>query len=128
MTEPNWENVGPTEPEGLAPVDVERRLLQLERTLRESVQDWKPRYKAFKDAEREYDQAFARAKLKSKEATNDKKYDAELETIAEREALDFADVEHKYSEKRLMAVHKVVEIWRSIGTSVREEYKLAGLT
>lgn len=122
MTE--WTGV---QPEGLSPVDVEKRLLELEQTLSDALVEWKGFYKAFKDAEREYDQAFARAKLASKEATNDKRYDAELVTIEQREALDLADVEFKYADKRLTAVQKVVEIWRSVGTSVRQAYGLAGM-
>ncbi|OMC55433.1 hypothetical protein A5747_13675 [Mycobacterium sp. IS-836] len=126
MAEPEWESVSSVDPEGLTPIEVEKRLLELTDTLREALVDWKTRYKAYRDTEREYDQAFARAKLASQEATNDKKYDAELRTAAEREAKDDADVLFKYAEQRLRSIHNVISAWQTVGKSVQQAYQNAG--
>lgn len=84
-------------------------------------------YRAFLEADRSYDLAFARAYL-SHEAlpAHARKYQAEIDTADKREARDVADAAYKLMASNMKAIQYELDALRSIGTSVRQAYAVAG--
>ena len=124
----DWTTV---ETEGITPIEVEKRLVGLVNTLSTALTEWKRLYKEHKDTEREYDAAYARARLAAADAgiqANDRKYHADTDPkVAEaREAMDLAEVAFKYSEQRLRGVHTAISTWQTINRNVQQAYATGG--
>lgn len=130
-----WETVGgdrPTASAGLdapTPVEVEKKLIGLAETLSEALMEWKRTYRAYKDAERAFDEAHAKARLAAADASiapNDRKSYADLHSMEQRKAFDMAEVVYKYADKRLDAINKAISIWQSVSKSVQQAYAIYG--
>ena len=76
----------------------------------------------FRQADREYDAAFARAYLAHNSAAHEKRYAAELATATEREVRDVAELAFKHAERTARAVEAELRAWQSVGASVRTMY------
>jgi hypothetical protein len=116
------------EAEDLNPIQVEKRIQELVRTLSDSLVEWKRRYGEWKDAEREFDKAYAIARIgvDKEVAYNDRKYHADVATMEQREVKEVAEGAFKYSEARLAGVRSALSAWQSIGRSVNEAYRNVG--
>lgn len=111
----------------LNPVDVERKIREVSERISNSAGICNDRYKAFLTAEREYDQAFARAYLASTDApAHARKYEAELDTAKERQARDVADAAYRYADRLAKALESELRAYQSVGASVRQMYAVAG--
>ena len=114
--------------EDLNPVKVEKRIQELVQSLSDALVEWRELFRASKKADRDFDQAFALAKISvgSDVPYNDRGQHALLKTMAQREAKDVADEAFQYAERRLDAVKKALSAWQSLSNSMRTAYQNAG--
>ena len=106
----------------LNPADVETAIRDLSNRISNGVRVVSDRYSDFLTADREYDQAFARAYMASDGAAHERKYAAELATRAERERRDAADVLFRYADRQAKALENELRALQSIGASIRAMY------
>jgi len=113
--------------EDLTPIRVESRIQELVDALSKALVTWKKSFGTWKTAEREYDVAFAKAKINvsSDVPYADRGHHATLATVKEREAKDVAEEAFKYSEKCLDATRSALSAWQSINRSVQMAYQNA---
>lgn len=111
----------------LNPVEVEQSIRDISERIARGVKVVSDRYGAFLSAERDYDQAFARAYMAHEGAAHERKYAAELATAVEREARDVADVAFRYADRTAKALENELRAMQSIGASIREQYRVAGV-
>ena len=109
------------------PVEVEQRIRWVSDQISVGVSVCDERYRAFLDADRAYDAAFAKAYMGHPGAAHEKKYAAELATVREREARDNADAAHRYAERRARALQDELRAWQSVGASMRAMFAVAGV-
>jgi len=108
--------------EVLNPVDVER-------TIRETANDIARGVRVVSDAEKQarrarvlYDRAYAQAYLAADGPAHEKKYRAELATVAERDAMEIAELAFRHAERHAKALDGKLRAFQSIGASVRQMY------
>lgn len=109
-----------TEP--LNPVSVEQAIRELSNRISNGVRIVSDRYGDFLTADRDYDQAFARAYMAADGAAHERKYVAELATRRERERRDAADVLFRYADRNARALENELRALQSIGASIRAMY------
>ena len=116
------------EAEDLSPIRVEKRIQALVQSLSDALVEWRARYGQWKEAEREFDRAYAVARIAVDPDVpyNDRKYHADVATMEQREVKEVAEGAFKYAEKRLEGVRSALSAWQSIGRSVNEAYRNAG--
>ncbi len=116
--------------EDLTPIRVESRIQELVGSLSDALVAWKKAFGQWKKAEREYDVAFATAKINvsSDVPYNDRGHHATVATVDQRTAKDVAEEAFRYAEKRLDAVRSALSAWQSINRSVQMAYQNAGRT
>jgi len=110
----------------LNPVNVEQRIRDISARIANSASVCNDRYVAFLTADRNYDQAFAGAYMKHTGAAHEKKYQAELDTVVERELRDVADAAYKYADRLAKALESELRAYQSIGASVRAMFGVTG--
>jgi hypothetical protein len=110
----------------LNPVDVEAAIRQVSNRIAEGVMVCDRRYKAFLDADHQYDVAFAKAYMAHSGAAHEKRYAAELATVDERRNRDLADAAFKYADRQAKALEAELRSWQSIGASIRAMFAGAG--
>lgn len=109
------------------PVEIEREILDLSNKISHGVRVFSERYRAFLDADREYDRAFAAAYLGCEDGSiKDREKHAVLVTIEQREARDVAEVAYKHADKMHRALSDSLRALQSVGASVRMQYATAG--
>ena len=86
------------------------------------------RLREYLDADRGYDQAVARAYLDHDGPAHEKRYAAELATVAERTARDAAYAAYQYAQRQAAALDAELRAWQSVGKSVATLYQAAGVT
>lgn len=110
----------------LNPVSIETAIREVADRIANGVRVVSDRYRDFLTADRAYDQAFARAYMRHDGPAHEKKYRAELDTTAEREARDTADVAYQYARSTARALEDQLRAYQSLGASVRSMYGVAG--
>lgn len=86
-------------------------------------------YRAYLEADHEYDIAEARAYLQARERgcpAHACEYEATLATEQERVKRDAAEAAYKLMDRNMKALMAELDALRSIGTSVRQAYAVAG--
>ncbi|MBF6368392.1 hypothetical protein IU469_22100 [Nocardia puris] len=78
------------------------------------------------DADRAYDQAFARAYLAAEGPAHERKYHAELATVVERERRDVAEVAYRHADRQARALEAELRGLQSVGASIRQMFSVAG--
>lgn len=106
----------------LNPADVEAAIRDLSNRISNGVRVVSDRYRDHLAAEREYEQAFARAYMAHDGPAHERKYAAELATMAERERRDAADVLFRYADRQAKALENELRALQSIGASIRAMY------
>ncbi|AZS07454.1 hypothetical protein PBI_DUKE13_115 [Mycobacterium phage Duke13] len=108
----------------LDPVTVEKRIQELVEALDVALLEWRALFRAHKEADRNFDQAYALAKINVDKDVPyaDRGQHATLETMDEREAKDIALEAFKYAEERLDAIKKALSAWQSLSNSIRAAY------
>lgn len=104
------------------PVDVERALQKVRNDINRGVRIVNDAERAKREAQRVYDRAYARAFIAAACPQTEKRYHAELATIAERDALDEAEVAYSYARSRARALSDELSALQSLGQSVRLMY------
>lgn len=108
------------------PVRIEEAIRECANQIAEGVKVCGDRYKAFLEADREYDAAFAFAYLDSAGPAHERKYRAEVQTQTARAARDQADAAYRYADRRARAFEAELRALQSVGASVRQAYEVAG--
>lgn len=109
------------------PVEIEREILDLSNKISHGVRVFSERYRAFLDADREYDRAYAAAYLGCEDGSiKDREKHAVLATISQREARDVAEVAYKHADKLHRSLSDSLRALQSVGASVRMQYATAG--
>jgi len=112
--------------EVLSPVQVEATIRDAAQRIANGVKVVSERHRAFLRADHAVDVAFAQAYLTADGPAHEKRYRAELATVAEREARDDADAAFQYATRQWRALQAELEAYRSIGASVRQAYATGG--
>lgn len=110
----------------LNPVNVETRIREISDRIAKSAGVCNERYKAYIDADREYDHAFAVEYMDHAGAAHEKKYAAEVATYDQRQVRDVADAAYRYADRLAKALESELRAYQSIGASVRAMYQVAG--
>ena len=110
----------------ISPVQVESAIREVANRMAEGVKICSDRYAAFLDADHRFDVAYARAYMRHDGPAHEKKYAAVLETQAERDARDAADVAYKHADRRAKALDAELRALQSVGASLRVQYGVAG--
>lgn len=84
-------------------------------------------YRLFMEADHAYDLAVAHSYLgHSNSPAHERKYLAEIDTADERKHRDEADAVYRLMDRTMKAIQSELDALRSIGTSVRQAYAVAG--
>lgn len=113
-------------PEVWNPVTVEGGIREAADRISKGVAVCAERYKAFLQADANYDRAFARAYLQADGPAHERKYAAELATEAERDARDVADAAYRHADRQAKAIEAELRALQSVGASIRAAYQVAG--
>jgi hypothetical protein len=108
-------------------MDVERHIREVSGRIANGVSVCAERYRAFLTADRTYELAFARAYMDHQGPAHERKYAAVLNTGAEREARDTADVAYRYADRQAKSLENELRALQSVGASIREAYRVAGV-
>jgi len=109
------------------PVSIEEELRKLVTWITQAVSANDAAYRAKLQAEHDYRVAYARAYVRATGPQTEKRYIADLETVAEAQARDVTDAAHRYALDKHRALRDRLEAVRSIGASVREAYRSSGV-
>lgn len=109
-----------------SPVGVERELLTIANDLSKGVAIATDAYERFLKADREFDLAYAHAFMRAEGSVDKRKLQADIDSMSERAARDAADVAYKFADKTNKALYAKLDAMRSVGTSVRQAYAVAG--
>lgn len=116
---------GTSEP--INPVQIEQIIRHIANRIANGVKVCSERYDAFKEAERVYETAFARAYIDYDGPAHAKKYAATLATQQEREAMDAADGLYRYADRNAKALTEQLRAYQSVGASTRTMYGSVGV-
>lgn len=111
----------------LNPVMLEQHILSVSNRIANSAGQCNARYKAYLDADREYDRAYAQAFMNHDGAQGEKRYAAEIATTDERAARDVADAAYKYADRLSKALQSELLAFQSLNKSVLAQYQVAGV-
>jgi hypothetical protein len=110
----------------LNPVEVEAGIRVAADRISKGVRVCDERYRAWLDADRAYDAAYAAAYLEAEGPAHKLRYEAELATQEERRVRDEADAAYRYADRQAKALEAELRAWQSVGASVRAMYSVAG--
>lgn len=108
------------------PARVESAIEECARRIADGVLKSDKAYRAFLKADHVYDIAVAEARLGAEGSIQDRKDKAELATIEQRRARDECDAVYKLMDRNMRSIQSELDSLRSIGTSVRQAYAVAG--
>jgi hypothetical protein len=106
----------------LNPVQIEENIRECARRIHAGVKAVTEREREARRLRRDYDAALAHAYLEHQGPAHEKKYAAEVATIAQREAAENAEIAFRYAERTARAVEAELRAWQSVGASVRLMY------
>ena len=109
-----------------SPVQVEKAIHECSDRIAKGVMKADKAYRIFIEADQAYDLAFAEAYLDADGPAHAKKYEAEIATAHQRKVRDEADAAYKLMDRNMKAIQSELDALRSIGTSVRQAYAIAG--
>lgn len=112
--------------EVLNPVEVEQAIRTTVDDIAKSVRGVTEALKDYREKERLYDLAFARAYNRHTGAAHAKRYVAEEQTTQERAERDAAEVVYRYAERRAKALEASLSAYQSVMRSVNQMYGAAG--
>lgn len=109
------------------PVSVENAIRECATRIAKSVSICDERYKAFQEAEQDFVEAFANARISATGPQQEKRYKAELATMTERKRRDVADAAYKYADRLAKALESELRALQSVNKSVMGMYGAAGI-
>ncbi len=104
------------------PVEVEQAITEAANDIMRSVRGVSEALRDYREKERAYDLAFARAYNRHTGPAHAKKYAAEERTQDERAARDEAEVVYRYAERRVRALEGILSGHQSVMRSVVAMY------
>jgi hypothetical protein len=110
----------------LNPVEVEQAIREAANTVSEGVAVVSQRLQAYRDAQRKFDLAWARAYMSASGPVEERKQTSVLNTENEQEILDAAEVAYRFAERRAKAAESVLSAYQTISRSVNQMYSSAG--
>lgn len=111
----------------LNPAEIEANIRRVSDRIANGVKVCDERYRAFLEADHDYDVAFAHAYMNADGPQTEKKYRAELETVLERKARDAADAAYRYADRMAKALESELRALQSVNKSVIGLYSTAGV-
>jgi hypothetical protein len=108
------------------PVSIEQAIRDCANRIAKGVSICSERYKEYQDAEREFVEAYAHARLNAPGPQLEKRYHADAETIGLRERRDVAKAAYKHAEGLAQALRDELRALQSVGASLRQAYGVAG--
>lgn len=108
------------------PVQIEEAIRECANRIAKGVSVCAERYSEFLSADRAYDRAFARKFLDATGSVEARKFQAELDTVEERDNRDVADAAYRHADRQAKALDAELRAWQSVGASVRQMYGVAG--
>ena len=112
--------------EVLNPVQVEQNIRTLANNIARGVTVVSNTEAVAREARRKYDVAFAHAYMDYTGPAHAKKYWATIQTEAELEAADVAELAFRHAERTARALTEELRAWQSVGASVRAMYGAPG--
>lgn len=106
----------------LNPAQIEENIRTCAERIHSGVIETTKRERLAREARRAYDHALAQAYLACEGPAHTRKYQAEVDTAAERESAEQAEIEFRYAERTAKAVEAELRAWQSVGASVRLMY------
>ena len=110
----------------LNPVDIEQRISEISTRIANGVRVVTDAEREAKRLRREFDLAFAHAFNNAEGSVPAKKYQAQIETMPQREAAENAEIALSYAERTAWALKDELSAFQSIGASVRAMFDVAG--
>lgn len=110
-----------------SPARVETEIYSCAQRIATGVMKADTAYKEFLKKDAAYDRAFAVAYLEAGGPAHERRYAAEVATAVERDVRDVADAAYKLMASNMKAIQSELDALRSIGTSVRQAYQVAGV-
>lgn len=110
-----------------SPVKVEQVINETASRIELGVLKVDKAYRAFLEADLDFDVAEAKEYLKLEEyPAHERKYRTVLATVDKRRSRDLSEAEYKLMDRNIKALERKLDAYRSIGTSVRQAYAVAG--
>lgn len=108
------------------PVQIEQAIYDCAQRIEAGVSKCDAAYRDFLKLDHQFDVAEAKAYLRCNDRpVHERKYQAVLDTIAERDKRDVAEAVYKLMDRQMKALMAELEAFRSIGSSVRQAYAAA---
>lgn len=109
------------------PATVEKAIHTCAQRIADGVLKSDKAYRLFLTADQSFDLAFAHAYLNADDRpAHERKYQAEIQTASQRKTRDEADAAYRLMDRNMKAIQSELDALRSIGTSVRQAYAVAG--
>lgn len=110
------------------PVDIERKIEETANRIAASVKVITGAEREARQKRREFDLAYAHAyKRASGEPAHERRYSADIATMAHREAAEVAEITFRHTERSAKALEKELFAWQSINGNIRAMYGAAGV-
>lgn len=109
------------------PATVERKILETTTRIAKSAGECNRRYTARLDAERTYEQSYARAYLSHEGPQQEKRYAAVLATTDEKEHADVTEAAYRYADRLAKSLENELMAYQSVARSVGRMYSAAGV-
>lgn len=110
----------------LNPVDIETGIRKAVAEVAQGVVEYTRVLQDYRQAERTFDLAWARAYMSKSGPVEERKQNCVLVTEEEKAALDVAEVSFKYVDKRLRAAESTLSAYQTLSKSVTAMYGAAG--
>ena len=108
-------------------MQVEQKILETSNRIAKGAGECDRRYRAFLDASRAYEQAYAIAYMSFDGPQQEKRYAAVRDTASEKEALDEADAAYRYADRLSKSLQAELMSYQSVNRSVLATYSAAGV-
>jgi hypothetical protein len=112
--------------EVLNPVEIEQAIRSAVKEVSTGVVEFTRVLAAYREAERRFDLAWARAYMSKAGTVEERKQACVLATEEEKVALDVAEGAFKYVDKRLRAAESTLSAYQTLSKSVMAMYGAAG--
>lgn len=109
-----------------SPAAVESAIYECAQRIARGVLICDKAYREFLEADHAFDLVSAQHYVESAGPAHQRKFEVTLRTSQERRRRDEAEAAYRLAERNMRAVQAELEALRSIGTSVRQAYAVAG--
>jgi hypothetical protein len=111
-----------TEAPVLNPADVERKIEETISRIASGVGVVTAAERAARARKRDFDLAYAHAYKRAEGPVHERRYTADIMTMAQREEADIAEIAFRHAERTAKALEKELIAWQSISSSIRVMY------